>query len=233
MDTIQSADKFLTLIPSDIATLPQVPLEENHLVIYGLIYIISWLILIIIIKNSNEKLLTSLLTAIFSFKKTVSLFGSVKNSLGIYTVLCLMSFSTLSIGLSFMTGNIFLPIHTVTVLAALLLFHFFTISVIKLIGWTFKNKNTANQITSEIWLANISAGLYLFPFVATFFFVPEQYCPTIVTMCAAIISICLLLKYFVCIKTLIYNSVFISYIILYLCTFEIIPLILVIKSVDW
>jgi hypothetical protein len=99
----------------------------------------------------------------------------------------------------------------------------------KLIGYSFLVQEEFSEYIHNVNLFNKNAGLFLFPIIIAYPFVHGNIKPIILTIGIIIFSIIILLRFYRGFQIIMRKGASVFYLILYLCTIEILPVILLVK----
>lgn len=223
------ADSMITVPLKSFA--PRILLHKRENLTGSLIYMIVFLILFAIIRLRGKNLFSLLLNVVIKKKKfEIILNDGITQNLIYYFLSLSLSFSVLSIAVSYLTWHTLRPEYTLYIFAYLTAWHLFFLFTVSLCSWTFNARPAGEEAIVNIWAYHIMAGLILSPFVLALFFVKIF----AVQLLIKIILICLILFYLVKFirwtEILFAYRVSIFYMILYLCALEVIPLLILYKT---
>lgn len=226
-----TADTFEICSPVQY-TLPYSRLSANTDVIGDLFYTIIFMIIFAFIRLRGKDLFYNLLNVLIKRKKTeIILNEGISSNLICYIFSLCLSFSILAGCISFVIYGNFLTFNSIYYFIALISYHFILLIIVHLLGWTFNSKTTADEITVNLWTFHIVLGLLVSPFVISMFFI-QSYAILpllkIVIFCLALLMVIKIIRW---IEILFTHRVSILYMILYLCAFEIMPLLVLYKVV--
>ena len=226
MDSVQSEVLAIT------HHLANSPLPENNYLIGELVYAIIFIIAFAFIRLRGKNLFLNLLNVVFKRKKVETILNEgISSNLFNYILSLSLSFSVISGCISTLFCDFFLSIYTLYTFTALLIYHFTLLFLIRLLGWTFNSQNTAAETTINLWTYHIIIGLAVSPFVLSSFFVQHFAVESLLQITTFSLAFLLLVKFARLIEILFIHRVSILYMILYLCAFEIMPLLIVYKIV--
>lgn len=209
-----------------------IPLSVNSHLKGELIYTIIFIIVFAFIRLRGKKIFQHLLNLVINRKKTENIFNEgVSSYLFYYVLSLLLSLSIISGCISTVICDSFLSIYTLYAFIALLLYHFILLAVIHLLAWTFNSMSIANEATVTLWTYHIIIGLAISPFVLSSLFVQNFAVESLLKITVFSLALLLIVKFARWIEILFTHRVSILYMILYLCTFEIIPLLVLYKIV--
>lgn len=212
--------------------LPYNRLSANTDLIGDLLYTISFMIIFAFIRLRGKDLFSNLLNVLVKRKKAeIILNEGISSNLICYILSLCLSFSILAGYISFIIYNNFLTINTLYYFIVFFAYHFILLIIVHILGWTFNTKNIAHEITVNIWTYNIVIGLLISPFVISLFFVKSFAIIPLVKIVIFSLGLLMIVKNIRWIEILFIHKVSILYMILYLCTFEIIPLLVLYKVV--
>lgn len=224
-------DTFVVCAPK-ISSLPCTRLAVHRNVAGELVFTVFFLIIFAFIRLRGKDLLYNLSYILIKRKKSeIVLNEGISSNLVCYLLALCLSFSILSVAIHFMAWQSFFSLKTCCLFAGLLLYHFFLIALVRLLGWTFNFKAVADEVTVHVWTYHILSGLAVSLFVIAAFFVKNF----AVVPLIRIVVFCLI--FFMCIRVfrwieILFTSRFsILYMFLYLCAFEIMPLLVLYKVV--
>ncbi|MDE7373736.1 MAG: DUF4271 domain-containing protein, partial [Odoribacter sp.] len=156
----------------------------------------------------------------------------ISSNLVCYGLTLGLSFSALAVFLSFVVHGSFLTLHSLYYFVGLSLFHILLLMFVRLSGWTFNARSTAHEMAINIWTYHIVIGLVLSPFVLSLFFVKSFAVLPLVKIVIFAFGLLMIVKNIRWIEILFAHRVSILYMILYLCTLEIMPLLVLYKLVS-
>ena len=197
-----------------------------------LVYTIFFLIVITFIRLRGKNLFDHI-AQLFLKRKKINLIlnEGITSNITCYLLALSASFSILAGFYSILMNENFITLQTLYCFGALLLFHFFWISLIQLFGWCFNRKQTAQEVIIHFWSYHISLGLLLSPFVLASFYI-SHFAVTILIKIVIIGFVLLtIVKFLRWIEIFYAHKVSIFYMILYLCGLEIVPLLFLYKVV--
>lgn len=225
-------DTFEIYLPAD-RFLPSTHVENNKDLFGNLLFTISFLIIFAFIKLRGKDLFYNLLNTILKRKKSeIILNEGISSNLICYILSLCLSFSIISIAIVYIIEGNFMNLFTLYLFIGLFLYHFLLLLIVRLFEWTFNAKNMADEVIVNLWTYNILLGLLISPFVIAIFFVKSF---AVIPLLKIVIFGTILLivaKIIRWIEILITHRVLILYMILYLCTLEIIPLLVLYKVVE-
>lgn len=207
-----------------------IPLHTNRHTGSCLTYTIVFLILFAFLKLRGKGLL-SLLFAVVAKKKKYEVIqdDGIIPHLADYMMALLLSFSAIAIGITFMIcGEVRFDMAAI-LFGVLLLYHFLVITLVRFISWTFNSASAGEEITINMWVYHICGGLVAAPFVIATFFVRSFAVPLLLNLVIATLVIVYLAKMVRWCKILWGYRVPLFFLILYLCAFEITPLLIIAK----
>lgn len=226
------ADTFILDSPEKV-TLPITYLHSNSDLISDFLFTISFLIVFAFIRLRGKDLFSNLWNILVKRKKVeIVLNEGISSNLIFYVLSLCLSFSILAIFITSLSSHRVISIWTLYIFAGLLSYHFFLLMLIRLLGWTFNAKNMADEIIINLWTYNILAGLIISPFVISTFFVKSF----AILLLVKIVIFSLIIFFFI--KIIRWFEIFFSqrvsilYMILYLCTLEFMPLLVLYKVVS-
>lgn len=198
----------------------------------NLIFTIIFLAIFAVIRLRGKDLITDIIYATIQRKKATPLLNEgILPNLLFYCMGLTLSFSVLSVFITYLTTQTFLSIHSLLIFGGLLLYHLILIFIIHLLGWTFSTKQIANEFTVNLWTFHISLGLLISPFVIALFFVRENAVYPLIITTIICLTILMLVKIVRWLAIFFSYKVSILYMILYLCALELVPLLFLYKAV--
>lgn len=212
--------------------LPYTRLSTNPNLIGDLFYTISFVVVFAFIRLRGKDLFYNLLNVIIKRKKVeIILNDGISSNLIFYIFSLGLSFSILAGCISLLIYDFFLTVHTLYYFLGFIVYHFSLIIVIQLLGWTFHSKHAAQEMIVNLWAYHIISGLLISPFAISIFFVQNFAVIPLLKIVIFILGLLIIAKFIREIEILFIHKVSILYMILYLCAFEIIPLLALYKVV--
>jgi hypothetical protein len=206
------------------------------------LFIISLIVIFSLLawtKTVFSKYYVQFFRSLFTYSESIKLFFD-QNALidRLYTILNLIFIFTggiflLQIGYLF---NIEMPFQSILAnlfctMSIILLLYFFRFIGVKIIGWLLFQRNSFNEFLHSSFLYYKSLGILLLPIITiTSFIRVEARSPFLITGCI-IILLTYLANVFRGTKIMLKKDVLLFYWILYLCTVEFFPLILLYKYI--
>lgn len=213
-------------------SLPTSYLIKNENLWGDFIYTIFFLIIFAFIRLRGKDLLSNLLNVLFKRKKAeIILNEGIASNLICYILSLILSFSAISICITFIVWDNVLSFYTFSIFAGLFAYHFLLLLMIRLLGWTFNSKNIANEVIINLWTYNILTGLLISPFIISTFFVQAFAIIPLLKIVIISLIIFIIVKMIRWVEILFSYRVSILYMILYLCGLEIMPLLVLYKVV--
>ena len=191
-----------------------------------------FLIIFAFIRLRGKDILSNILTTIVKRKKAIAILDE-----GIYqNLICLIlglviSCASLAVFITYLSVQEIISISTLYIFAGLMLYHFLMLLIINYLGWTFNAKHLAKEFSVNLWTFNISCGLIISPFIIAMFFVHGYIIISIIKSIFIIITLLMIIKIIRWLTIFITNRVSILYMILYLCTLELVPLLTLYKVI--
>lgn len=225
-----TAPEIVTICPVEHHYLPQVLLKANEHILGNLIFTIVFLIIFAFVRLRGKDLLSNLLNILVKRKKAeVILNEGISSNLVCYVLSLMLSFSVISIGITYLTSGTFEMIPALYLFAAFIFYHFFLLGLIKLLGWTFNARSTAAEAIVNLWTYHIMTGLLVAPFVIAIFFVRSYAVVPLLNVVIFGLILFQLVKFIRWLEILFAHRVLILYMILYLCALEVMPLFILYK----
>ncbi|MEG2556635.1 MAG: DUF4271 domain-containing protein [Odoribacter sp.] len=211
---------------------PYVPLKSNSNIFENLGFTIFFFIIFAFVRLRGKDLFNNLLSILIKRKKVeVLLTEGISSNLICYLLSLCLSFSVISACIVFVGYQSFFNIYSLYIFSGLLLYHFVGLIIVRLLGWAFKARNTADEVIVNLWTFHILMGLLIAPFVFSIFFVREFAVIPLLKIVIFGSVLLILVKFIRWVEILFAHRVSILYMILYLCVLEIIPLLIVYKVV--
>lgn len=205
---------------------PYAPIQKRDDLPANTLFTVLFLILFAILRLHKKDILVPMLQISISRKKTTLLLNEGRiEQLGFYLLGLALSFSILSVFLSYWCTGEFVSLFALFVFGGLLLYHGCLNGFIRLLGWTFNRKNAIAEAIIQVWAFHISAGLFIAPLVLALFFVQKYAIPALLGSCMTILALVLIAKIIRTVTILFSHKVSILDMILYLCALEMIPLL--------
>jgi hypothetical protein len=144
--------------------------------------------------------------------------------------------SSLFIYMGFTKLNVNLPFHTsfqnyLFILIGLSGILFFRYLIILSVGSIFDSIRLFREYLHNTYLINKNLGLYLLPLIISVFYLKQPFSDIIFYVSLIIVGISILYKYIRAIQIIMRYNIFLFYTFLYLCTLEILPVLVGIKFV--
>gem|GEM_PF-2053363 len=112
------------------------------------------------------------------------------------------------------------------------IFDIFKVFIYKLLGYLFKSKNQFSEFLFNDFIFNKSFAIFLYPIIISIPFMPELFSKYLVYIGIALMIIFYILHIFRGLKIFVKKHFYFSYMILYLCTLEILPLLIILKYLN-
>ena len=205
---------------------PYAPIQKRDDLPANTLFTVLFLILFAILRLHGKDILVPMLQISISRKKTTLLLNEGRiEQVGFYLLGLALSFSVLSVFLSYWCTGEFVSLFALFVFGGLLLYHGCLNGLIRLLGWTFNRKNAIAEAIIQVWAFHISAGLFIAPLVLALFFVQKYAITALLGTCMTILALVLIAKIIRTVIILFSHKVSILDMILYLCALEMIPLL--------
>ena len=205
--------------------------------ISGVLFVI--ILVLLLVRTVKNSFLSSLTLVVFQYREfsknvektnysdanisnLLTLIYSLSISLLVFLILQFLEFNLIA--------NLFL--FFVIVVALVLVIIFSKRLLILLSGFFLKERELAFKYNKNIQLFNNTLGLLIIPFILSIPFIHELYTSTLIYSSITIIAFIYLVRLFRSVKIFIEYNVSILYMILYLCTLEILPNLLVYKILE-
>ena len=191
-------------------------------------YTFFFLILVAIIRTKSNLIFSKGFKAMFNTKKLGNIIKDENFSI-FNIILLIMSISIMSITFGLYFGYGIESIKTLYIFSYLVGLHIFISLIIKIFAWTFNNNKLGKIATANLLLFNSIPGIIVsIPVMATFY-VQDYAINTLIILSLIVLCIFYIIRFFRWIIILFTNRVSIFYMIVYLCTLEIVPLLTVYK----
>jgi len=224
-------DTFI-LCPSSVSRLPYTPLQTNHNLIANLSFTVAFLMIFAFVRLRGKELFSNLLNILWKRKKAEIIQNEgIAANLICYVLSLGLSFSILAICVVYLISGHFLNLQSLYIFAGLLGYHFFLLAIIRLLGWTFNARNITDEVVINVWTYHILIGLLVSPFVIALFFVRSFAVMPLLKIVTSGLLLFMSIKIIRWFEILFSYKVSILYMFLYLCTLEIMPLLVLYKVV--
>lgn len=221
------------ICPPRSHSLPYTLIKNNENLLGNLLFTIIFLSIFAFVRLRGKDLFSNLLNILIKRKKAeIVLNEGVASNLICYILSLCLSFSILAVFITYIVWHNFITLYTLYIFGAFLLYHFILVILVKLLGWTFNARYTADEVIINLWTYNILAGLLIAPFVISIFFVKSFAIIPLLKFVIFSLIIFILVKFIRWVEILFSYRVSILYIILYLCALEFMPLLVLYKVVD-
>jgi hypothetical protein len=238
--TVVKKEKLIVEVPKNEGNTTDLGQRESlkgevwlMVTLVGLLFLIAYIRLIF---NNKLKNYTQALFSFQKFRKTITEQNSTSMRLGVflsivfYINIGLLSFYAL-FSFSDKTFSISgLPLSISLSIAFLLYFTCFAI-VNKLIAYIFEGQAVINEYLHNLFFLNRLSGLFLVPILIIYPYISPQIGLFLLILAFAIIALSLIFRWFRGIQISFTHRVPYFYMILYLCSLEIIPLLLIYKLI--
>jgi hypothetical protein len=217
-----------------------IPRERNNYTYDWLLGIFLFLVVLFVwIRIFYSKFFSTLANALVSFQLSVKLFQE-RNVL-LHRVSIILDFIYIIVTSIFifelieftgfagtgMTGiNLFLLLVNILMLYAIL-----RVTVLRMTGSLFLVRPLFSEYIHNTFVINKGLGILLFPVVIMAHYLPYKIIPVMLVLGIVFFSVAILYKSFRAYQIIIRRDIIIFYLILYLCTLEILPLLLGYKFV--
>lgn len=203
---------------------PRMLLNKPENLTGSLIYTIVFLVIFAVIRLRGKNLFPLLMTVVAQKKKyEMVLNEGITQNLVYYFLSLFLSFSVLAVAFTYLTRQHFDLHQILYVLLYLTGWHLFFICMLRLCSWTFNSRAAGEEGIVNLWAYHIIGGLMISPLVLATFFVKSFAIPLIIKTTAICLILFYLVKFVRWIRILLAYKVPIFYMILYLCTLEVIP----------
>ena len=205
-------------------------LQKNQNVIGSLIFTIVFLVIFAFVRLRGKDLFANLVSILIKRKKVeIILNEGISSNLVCYILSLFLSFSVIATGVVYLAMGNFDALPILLISSGLVVYHFFLLGLVKLLGWTFNSRYTAAETVVNIWTYHIMSGLLISPFVIAIFFVKSFAISPLLNVVIFGLIAFQLLKIVRWIEILFAHRVLILYMILYLCALEVMPLLVLYK----
>lgn len=209
---------------------PRIMLHKPENLTGSLIYTVIFLIIFAVIRLRGKNLFSLLVSVVTKRKKyEIILNEGITQNLIYYFFSLVLSFSVLSIALTYLTHQNFDFHQIISTLGYLIGWHLFLIFIFRLCSWTFNNRAAGEECIVNLWAYHITGGLMVSPFVLATFFVKAFAIPLMIRATVICLILFYLVKFIRWVGILFSYKVPIFYMILYLCALEVIPWLVLYK----
>lgn len=226
----QAETDSFTLCTPGSQLLPYTFIKDNGNLTGNLCYTVVFLIIFAFIRLRGKDLLPNLLNILIKRKKAEVIQNEgISSNLVCYILSLCLSFSILTIGVTYLAWENFITLYSLYAFAGLLLYHFFLLLLVRFLGWTFNARATADEFIVNIWTYHILSGLLIAPFIISVLFVKAFAILPLLKIVIFGLILLMIAKMIRWIEILFLHRVSILYMILYLCAFEFMPLLILYK----
>jgi len=102
----------------------------------------------------------------------------------------------------------------------------------RILGYVFGNNDVVSEYLTNVWIYNIILGVFILPFIISIPFVPPEFKLPLMYIGIAIIILSLLFRILRNFRIAFKIKLSIFYLILYLCTLEILPILIIGKMIS-
>ena len=224
------AERFEIRPPEDYA-LPYTRVDAHDDAVGNVVFLAVFLLVFAWVRLYGKDLLPTLLQVLFKRKRAAAILNEGGYLLTLYHFLCLgLSFSVLAVFLDYFCTGEFIGSFSLYAFAGLLAYHFFMAGLLRFLGWIFNAKGIAAEAVIHLWTFHICAGLLASPFVLVLLFAREYAAGLLVRVVLVIIGCIFVGKILRAVAILFSNKVSILYMILYLCALEMIPMLVLYRT---
>lgn len=213
--------------------LPYSPINSYPYSKSDFLYTVCFIILLTIIRLKGKNFFQDIFQLFIKRRMGESTpYEAIFSNFTCYILSLFSSFSILSGCISIAVHDQFITLNTLYYFAALIGYHISLLIIIQILAWTFNARIVAQEVIINLWVFHIGMGLLISPCVLAFFYIPDfasDWLLKIVIFGLSLLSIVKLLRW---IEILYAHKVSIFYLILYLCTLEIMPLLFLYKVVS-
>jgi len=242
--SVSTPDSFQVIIPAFTVEIPTVQrgfVGELRKEVYTTsitLFIICTLIFLTIIKNQFRRNMLDTFRSSFSFSRSMRLFEERRETdrQAAVFINLLFTFVTgifISLSLSIWGAKPLWESYTLSILFFTLatgLLYFLKAHIWQILGVVFNVQVFSRLYIHNMFLYNRNTGLIIFPFVAILPYISESIAPVLAYCVISIFAISYLLRLCRIFQIIHDQNVSVFYFILYLCTLEILPLLLFIKG---
>jgi hypothetical protein len=105
--------------------------------------------------------------------------------------------------------------------------------VFNTLGFVFKSKNESKEYISNVWLYNKILGIFIFPIIISTPYIPVEYRPTLMFIGIALVLLSFSFRIIRSFQIAMKIKLSIFYLILYLCTLEVLPILIIVKITSY
>lgn len=212
--------------------MPVSHLKPDSNILASLVFTTVFLIIFAFVRLRGKDLLPTLFSVVLKRKKTeIILNEGISSNLVYYLLSLLLSFFSIAVSIIYFAQQRLDLEYSLYICGGLLVYHFFLLSLIKLLGWTFNARAAAAEASVNIWAYHIMWGLVISPFVIAIFFVKAFAVEALLKIIICGLILFYIIKFIRWIEILFAYRVLILYMILYLCALEVMPILVLYRLV--
>ena len=236
MQQQQVSDSTVTLNPASVRYTSD--LRQEGYPSSVTVFIICGLALLTVIKYNFGKNLSDMFLSFFNYRHALRMIEERRESdrqaaMFSNVLFILVTGIFVAIVLPFFGANLLWGSYTWSILffsAATALLYILKAWMWHILGFIFKAQAFSKMYVYQLFLYNRNAGLAVFPLVAAIPFVPETITPFLIYAAISIYAFAYLFRQWRNFRMIHDQNISLFYFILYLCTLEILPLLLFAKS---
>ena len=203
--------------------------DEGHMALVVL-YVVLFLGMVAFLRLQGKRILPMLFLYFFGRGRTRDdLLEDLRQEYGNVWITLLVGYSSVAMGGAFAAEDGFEWRTAVVVCLVLLLFQAAVSLLVVFLGWVFNAPRCASEACLANCAGNAVTALLLSPLMLSLFFVRESSVPLLFSVILIFLFLCLILKWIRLCGILFEFKVSVFYMILYLCTLEITPLLVAYK----
>ncbi|MDR0982085.1 MAG: DUF4271 domain-containing protein [Culturomica sp.] len=209
--------------------MPWYSIKKNEHLYDNLIYVIIFLTLFAFIRIRGQFFMLWT-KSIVSIKKTALIISEGMISDSFYYILAAsLSFSVISTVISYLFFERINFEITFYIFSILWIWQIISLIIVRLCGWIFNRSKVAKEAIVNIWIFNIMTGIIISPLLFALFFVKQFAVATLIKIIITLVIVLCLMRIIRWCKIFLANKVSIFYMILYLCTLEVFPIMVFYK----
>ena len=209
------------------------PLADEGRMAFFVLYLTLFLGMIAFLRLRGKKILPMLFAYAFSRKRlSEQLSDDLHQEYGNVWLTLLVGSSCLAMGAAFLWDDGFSWRLMGMAWLSLLLYQLLSSALVFFLGWTFNAPRCASEACLANCVGNAVTSLVLSPFVLSLFFTREEAAPLLLFALPVLLLLCLIFKWIRLFGILFEFKISVFYMILYLCTLEITPLLVAYKLLE-
>ncbi|MDR2414647.1 MAG: DUF4271 domain-containing protein [Odoribacteraceae bacterium] len=195
-----------------------------------LLCVVAYFALLVMLQLWGRGILTAIFSLFFQGKDSEQL--TVKkiasNPFSLFHALFL-SFCSLALLVVFLAVGELSPPDLLLYLCFLFMAHFLLLGLVAILGWMFRAREIAREVSIHLWIYNAVPGILLSPAIFSLYYAPPPLDEALLFLIAILFSLYAISRWTRWMKILFKRGVSTFYLILYLCALEILPLLVLYK----